>query len=163
MHKYSTGLIAFIALLSLSGGQALAEIVDCTSIASVNVSHFVTHNNEYGGHLNAHVRGQTPPAGYSQNGRTLFNDYHDWEDAYAYLSHQDPALQCNTSAPVGSEAARTLPLQFFSYQCTAANAHGVCTAGNAVQTHTVTFVLRVVPNGSQRRWIVFNAYPRPAQ
>ncbi len=161
MHKSSIRLILSAALFFLFQGQASAVVVDCTTIQSVAVSHFVTHNNEYGGHLNAHVRGQTPPPGFSQNGRTLFRDTHDWEEAYAALANQVPALQCNTDAALGTEAARTLPWQFFSYQCTAANINGVCTNGNEIQTNHVVYVLRVVPNGNGRRWIVFTAYPTP--
>ena len=52
------------------------------------VSHFVTHNNDYGGHVNAHVLYQTPPLYYSQNNRTLFSNDFVWEQAYIYLSEQ---------------------------------------------------------------------------
>ena len=53
MRKYATAFIA-IALLVLSTPKALAQYVACTTIPSVVVSHFVTHNNDYGGHVNAH-------------------------------------------------------------------------------------------------------------
>ncbi|WP_144062995.1 hypothetical protein [Litchfieldella anticariensis] len=139
--------------------QATAE--ECTSMMSVQISHFVTHNNDYGGHLNAHVLGQSPPNGFTQNGKTIFRDSHDWEDAYSALENQEPGLQCNPNAPIGSEAARTLPRQYFSYQCTAADAQDRCTNGNEIQTNHVTYVFRVMQNGAGKRWIVYTAYPTP--
>jgi hypothetical protein len=150
-----------VALVALVGEPASAEVVSCTTIPSVDVSHFVTHNNDYGGHLNAHILGQTPPVGYTQRNKTLFSSDHDWEEAYMALANQTPALQCNTSAALNTVAARTLPWQFFSEQCTAANGAGQCTAHNTIQTNHVNYVLRVVSDGPRRRWIVYTAYPTP--
>jgi len=82
----------------------------------------------YRDRVNAHVLYQTPPLHYSQNNRTLFSNDFVWEQAYIYLSEQVQQLQCNLSAGVGTEAARTLNLHYNSVQCTAANAKGVCTA-----------------------------------
>ena len=158
MRKYSTAVIA-IALLVLSMPKALAQYVACTTIPSVVVSHFVTHNNDYGGHVNAHVLYQTPPLHYSQNNRTLFSNDFVWEQAYIYLSQQVQQLQCNLSAGVGTGAARTLNLHYNSVQCTAANAQGVCTAWYNAPTSTVRVVMRVVQNGLNGHWIVYNAYP----
>jgi hypothetical protein len=151
--------LMFLSLFMLTSGQALAQVVDCTSIASVNLSHFVANNNEYGGHLNAHVSGQTPPAGYTQKDKTLFTSTDDWEESYNLLSTQQNPLQCNSGAALGTEAARTLSLQFFSEQCTNANGAGRCTASRSIQTNKVYIVLRVVPDGSRKRWIVYTAYP----
>lgn len=159
MHKRAALYAVAAVWLTAGASPAAAQAVDCTSIQTVQVSHFVTHNNEYGGHLNAHVIGQIPPAGFSQNNRTLFSSAHDWEEAYQALANQQPALQCNLSAAVGSEAARTLPWQFFSIQCTAANPNGTCAAGYQIQTNNVVYVMRMVPNGSSKRWIVYTAYP----
>ena len=123
------------------------------------VSRFVAHNNDYGGHVNAHVLYQTPPLHYSQNNRTLFSNDFVWEQAYIYLSEQVQQLQCNLSAGVGTGAARTLNLHYNSVQCTAANAQGVCTAWYNAPTSTVRVVMRVVQNGLNGHWIVYNAYP----
>ncbi len=161
MHQNFQKLIFAISVLFIFQPQAFAVPVDCTSIPSLVVSHFVENNNLYGGHLNAHVRGQTPPAGYTQSGRTLFRDSDDWEDAYRALANQIPALQCNTTAEIGTEAARTLPRQYFSFQCTQANQNGVCVVANEIQTNHVRYVMRVVPNDGGRRWVVYNAYPTP--
>lgn len=155
--KTPSVLLATTLVALLVPSLALAD--DCTSIPSVAVSRLVTHNNDYGGHLNAHVRGQTPPNNYTQAGKTMFSDSMDWDDAYGFLATQDPALQCNTAAPIDSEAARTLPFQLFSQQCTAATGAGVCTASHSVQTNYVTYVMRVVANNGGRRWILYTAYP----
>ena len=166
MRKYSTTVLIALALMFLPMRLAWGQYVPCTSIASVATSHFVTHNNDYGGHINTHVLGETPPPGYaySQAGKTLFSSSFDWEQAYVYLSGQVQPLQCNLSAAIGTEAARTLNLQFFSVQCTAANANGMCTNWYTVQTHTVVILMRVVSNGmGGKYWIVYNAYPRPQQ
>jgi hypothetical protein len=113
----------------------------------------------YRDRVNAHVLYQTPPLHYSQNNRTLFSNDFVWEQAYIYLSEQVQQLQCNLSAGVGTEAARTLNLHYNSVQCTAANAQGVCTAWYNVPTSTVRIVMRVVQNGLNGHWIVYNAYP----
>ena len=94
---------------------------------------------------------QTPPLHYSQNNRTLFSSDFVWEQAYIYLSQQVQHLQCNLSAGVGTEAARTLNLHYNSVQCTAANAQGVCTAWYNAPTSTARIATRVVQNGRQRR------------
>lgn len=141
---------AFSAVLCfLFQGQLSAQ--DCTNIPSVQISQFVTHNSEYGGHLNAHVYGQTPPNGYTQLGKTLFRDADDWEDAYNKLVEDTPPLQC-----INADAARTLPAQYLSYKCTAVDANERCTEKNEIQTRYVTYVLR---RNGDNKWILYTAYP----
>jgi len=157
--------IGCVALLMMHG-NAFAELVPCTSIPTVQISKFPTHNNEYGGHLNAHIYGQTPPAGYTQNGNTLFRNQNDWGDAYTQLETQKQPLMCDTNAPFNSEAARTLPLQFFSYRCRGADASGRCTITDSIQTHTVIYVFKVVEKDGIKKngnWIVYTAYPSERQ
>ncbi|WP_420136400.1 hypothetical protein [Sphingomonas sp.] len=156
--KYA--LLFLIGLLSAA--PAIADPIPCTSTPSAAVSHFVTHNNEYGGHVNAHVLGQTPPNGYSQFNRTLFASDVIYEQAWTALENDDPPLYCVESPQIGAEAARSIQLDLNSRQCTNANIAGVCTASNAVVTRYVRFTFRAVPKGQGSqgaKWILYTAYP----
>ena len=159
MYKHVVNTVASIIMLFLFQTQAFAIVSKCTDIRSVEMSRFVTHNNEYGGHLNAHIFGQTPPVGYSQKDRTLFWDEDAWYEAYSELENQHPPLMCNTDAPLGSEAVRTINFQFY-YECTQADANGKCTRKQGIKANRVTFVLRVVQGDfHSKRWIIYTAYP----
>lgn len=149
-------LAALAVPLALCAAPAFAQVA-CTNINTVQISSSPLMNNEYGGHLNAHIRGQIPPPGFTQYNRTLFRDAQDWNEAYNALAAQNPPLYCAQNPQPGAEAARDLPIQFFSYQCTAANAAGVCTAGREIQTNTVRVVMRFI----DRRWVLYTAYPIP--
>lgn len=153
----------FLLLIGMfTATAALADPTPCTSTPSAAVSHFVTHNNEYGGHVNAHVYGQTPPAGYTQKNRTLFANDQLYEQAWQALDSQDPPLYCKTSPQIGDEAARSIALPLVSRQCTAADNAGICAAYNTVNTAYVRFTFRAVekdPGSSGAKWILYNAYP----
>jgi len=97
---------------------------------------------------------------YTQNGRTLFSNDHDYDDAWNELRAQHNQINCALHPHVDSEAARDTGTQLFSRQCTAANVHGVCTASHSVQTHRATFVFRAVNLDGHVRWILLTAYPR---
>lgn len=148
------------AVLALSLGAAAAPAaaqVACTSLNTVQISALAPMNNQYGGHLNAHIYGQTPPQGFTQDGRTLFRDDDDWAEAYAELVNMNPPLYCAQNPQPNAEAARDVPVQFFSLRCTAADAQGRCTAYTEIQTNTVRVVMRYLGN----RWVVYTAYPVP--
>lgn len=148
------------AVLALSLAAPLAPAaaqVKCTDITTVQITALPAMNTQYGGHLTQHIYGQTPPAGLSQAGKTLFRDSTDWQEAYDELQQMDPPLYCSQRPQAGAEAARDVPGQYFSYQCTAANASGMCTRKTEIQTNTVRIIMRYVDN----RWIVYTGYPIP--
>lgn len=153
----------FLLLIAMCAATpALADPMPCTSTQSAVVSHFVTHNNEYGGHVNAHVYGQTPPAGYTQNNKTMFASDQYYEQTWDTLIQEDPPLYCGTNPQIGDEAARSIALQLSSRQCTAADGVGICTAYNNVNTGYVRFTFRAVqksPGSKGAKWILYNAYP----
>lgn len=153
----------FLLLIAMcTSTPALADSAPCTSTQSAVVSHFVTHNNEYGGHVNAHVYGQTPPAGYTQNNKTMFANDQYYAQAWDALTQQNPPLYCSNNPQVGNEAARSITFQLASRQCTAANPAGICTAYNNVNTGYVRFTFRAVPKGPGSlgaKWILYVAYP----
>lgn len=150
--------IAAVIVTALFASPAMAQVA-CTDVPTALVSHFVTHNNEYGGHVNAHVLGQTPPPGFTQAARTLFGNVNDYESAWTALRQQQPPVYCAQYPQVGNEAARNVGIQLNARQCTAAAGNGTCTASNAVVTHVATFVFRALANGNGVRWILFTAYP----
>lgn len=155
--------LLFLIALGVTA-PALAEPIPCTATPSAMVSHFPTHNNEYGGHVNAHILGQTPPNGYSQSGKTLFASDVIYEQAWTALENDDPPLYCVESPQIGAEAARSIQLDLVSRQCTNANTAGVCTASHTVATRYVRFTFRAVPKGQGSqgaKWILYTAYPAP--
>lgn len=147
---------ALAALLSATVLPALA-VEPCANLVTVQMSAIPEMNTEAGGHLTAHVPGLQPPPGYSQFGRTLFWDAHAWREAFDQLARQQNPLYCPEPAVNGSEAARTLQLQNFARQCTAASGTGMCTAANDIQVNAVQIVMRRINN----RWVVYTAYPTP--
>lgn len=153
----------FLLLVALcTATPALADPTPCTSTQSAVVSHFVTHNNEYGGHVNAHVYGQTPPAGYTQYNKTMFASDVQYEQAWEALTQENPPLYCGNFPQIGDEAARSIALPLATRYCTAADGSGVCTAYNNINTSYVRFTFRAVPKnpGSPAaKWILYVAYP----
>jgi len=152
-------IILFIGFAFISS-QLMADRVACTSIDSVKNSADASKNNAAGGHLNSHIKGQTPPAGYSQLNKTMFASVDDWNTAYSALERQNPALDCNTAANIGDKAATHIALSQTAYQCTAVDANGKCTASSPVASATVTYVVKMVQNGESKNWIILTGYPR---
>lgn len=152
-------MAATVIALGWFTGAAQAQVA-CTSIMSAAVSHFVTHNNEYGGHVNSHVQGQVPPPGNPQAVGTLFVDAEQYESAWTALSQEAPPLYCAEHPQVGTEAARDVPIHLTVRQCTSAGPNGVCTTSYSVTSTESTFVFRAMPNGNGVRWVLYNAYPR---
>lgn len=156
--KYTLLFLVSLVLAGVANPSRAAT--PCTNVQTAAVSHFVTHNTGYGGHVLAHIRGAVPPHGFTQTGKTLFRDGHDYDDAWTELSQQNVPLQCSDNPQLGDEAARDIAVQFYSIQCTAAGGNGACTAGNEIQTHWATFIFRAVNLHGHVRWILYTAYPR---
>lgn len=155
-----TAIAAILVTSTLIASHHARALTACTSVPAAALSHFVTNNAQYGGHLAAHVVGAVPPAGYTQNGRTLFSNGADYNEAWSELAAQQQPLYCADNPQLGADAARDLQLQFFSESCTAAGVNGVCTASNTIQTHRVTFDFRAVQYNNRPTWILLTAYPR---
>lgn len=145
---------------ALMGVSAVSQ-TPCTLLPTANISHFLTHNTDYGGHVTAHVYGTQPPASSTQNGRTLFRDAGDYYEAWETLEAQDPPLYCAQNPQLGAEAARDVPVQFFSYRCLAADTQGRCTRTQEFQSNTARFIFRSVEREGRIRWILYTAYPAP--
>jgi hypothetical protein len=153
-------ILAILAISALIASRQARALTPCTSVPTAALSHFVPNNAQYGGHLAAHVAGATPPAGYSQNGRTLFSSNADYDEAWSELAAQQQPLYCADNPQLGADAARDLLLQFFSESCTAAGLNGACTTSNMIQTHRVTFDFRAVSYNHHTAWVLLTAYPR---
>jgi hypothetical protein len=159
MQLFSAFAAIAACVIALAGSAASVQAKPCTSIPSITTSHFIETNNEYGGHLNAHIFEQTPPAHYSQKGKTLFSSSDDWYKAYDELAAEKPGLQCDVGAMVGAKAVQTRKLPLTSEECTAAEKDGRCKAYHTVETEYVTYVMKVVQGDDSPRWIVYTAYP----
>jgi hypothetical protein len=155
MHKYPTGAVAFIVLLTLTIAQASASSVRCTSMTSVDKSSEPAANNAWGGHLNAYVKGETPPAKVSQNKKILFESAWAWQVAYTELVKHEPPLMCLRPAPNNGQSGTTLDMRLSSFECVAADKEGRCTDLRPVETRKVTYLMHVV----KHEWIVYEAHP----
>ncbi|MDA8456432.1 hypothetical protein M4R22_16850 [Acidovorax sp. GBBC 3334] len=152
-------LLAAILATGLYSAGAHAE--PCRAMASVQQSGISANNNAAGGHLNQHIFGATPPAGLSQATKTLFSSVEEytgfWNNYLNPDKYKGDAVNCS-----GSDARQKVTVysvlkkdKIGGFNCTAANAQGVCTTKTSSQYSNIQLDFKVV--GGQ--WILLTAYP----
>jgi hypothetical protein len=147
---------AVVVAVLLTTGQASAAA--CKLTGSVTHSAVLGNNSADGGHVKAHVLGETPPAGQSQNNRTLFADGAKYAAAWRQYGYYG-TVNCGG----GHAISQTLTLaqlhmtSLDAYSCTAADGAGRCTAKTLYIAQSVTFAF--VQAGGH--WILNTCYPVP--
>jgi hypothetical protein len=139
---------------------APASAVTCNTILSVKNSAVLGANTAAGGHVTSHVLGQTPGAGAAttQAGRTLFADGAKYAAAWRQYTYYG-----NVNCGGGGQAQQQMTLaqlhmtNLDAYSCTAADAHGACTAKTLYIAQAVFYGF--ILNG--HNWILNTAFPVP--
>ena len=130
----------------------------CNTIPSVITSADANQNTGLGGHLTAHIYGMNPPAGYTQNGRTLFAGRGKWESVWRQYRLYIP-LPVNCGGGAAAHQLCTLAQLHIAwldaYACTAADGAGRCTQYTLYMADSVRFGFAQV--GGQ--WILNSAWP----
>ncbi|GAB4194923.1 MAG: hypothetical protein Tsb002_26930 [Wenzhouxiangellaceae bacterium] len=159
-HHSHIGMIIIGAVIA-AGFTSACHAVECRSIASVQQSAIAANNNAAGGHLNQHIDGATPPAGYSQANKTLFTSTQEYTGFWN--NYQDPQkYKGNAVNCAGNHVRQKVTVysvlkkdKIGGYNCTAADGNGQCTAQTRSQFSNVQLDFEIV-NGN---WILLTAYP----
>jgi len=147
-----TGVSVFIMIPSL----ALA--VACRDIASVQTSADATKNTGMGGHVTQHIYGMRPPAGTSQNGKTLFESKGDYDAAWRQYQYITNPINCSGSQAQQSVSLHDLGMtNLGAYSCKAADANGECTSWDAYIAKSVFFGFLL----KNSQWILNTSFPEP--
>jgi hypothetical protein len=155
--------IAVPAPIVLTAAPASAAV--CKTIDTVVHSAVLGNNTADRGHVTQHVLGENPPAGLSQNGKTLFANATGYAAAWRqYNLSAHGAINC----PARGAVNQTMTLaqlgmkSLDAYDCEAANAQGVCTTKTLRVTESITFSFAKNAN-TNNQWILITCYPNALQ
>lgn len=156
--RTNKGFLTVIGL-ALIVGSLWVWAATCRDIQSVNESAVISKNTGMGGHLTQHILGETPPNGKSQDGKTLFANPKNWNDAWRQYKYISNPVNCGS----GGQAQQTVSLEKLGIKymdalsCKAANQQGECTKYDTYMAEAVFYGF-IFKDGN---WIINTAFPVP--
>jgi hypothetical protein len=148
-----SSLLLIITFFCRAVAPALAA--DCKTIASVQHSANPENNTADGGHLTGHIRGATPPPGWSYTDKSLFTSQEEYLGAWRnYVkSTKIPSVNCSGVQAQQSVSVETLlhKPSIGAISCKDAT----CNLSNKTQFPRIFFGY-ILHNGN---WILNTAFP----
>ena len=134
---------------------------ECRTIQSVLNSADPAQNAGMGGHLTQHILGLTPPAGLTQQGKTLFDSQRDYLIVWnRYTRLLNATRNCGGANPRDSRTLLQLGWPGFMavWSCDTVDAQGRAVDVRGYIARTIVFAFQHHhPHG----WILATCYPEP--
>ena len=149
------------------------KLATSLEIPSIDESASVARNTAMGGHLTQHIYGVAPPAGMSQQGKTLFTKQKDFESVWRQYKRMPwivahgvyggegagtRAVNCGARQAQQEVALNRLGITMMDcYSCTGVDGSGMCNEKTMYMVEAIFFgfILR------ERTWILNTAFPVP--
>ena len=136
-----------------------AVAAPCRETPNVPKSANASDNTAMGGHLTQHIYGMAPPAGASQEGKTLFSAQGKYQDVWRQYQYIANPVNCAGSGQAQqSVSLETLGIKNLdAYSCKEVNAEKQCIRWDAYIAKSVFFGF-ILKNGT---WLLNTAFPEP--